>query len=303
MKFQKLKLFLHISIISFYPIWGQSNFKWPATPASKIFQEFIKAYNSGSQSEIESFVEGNYHSVDEEKVFDKTEGWLDLYHRFGPIEVHSISINKPYDLEIWVQGKISNAWFAPEFILNKESEKVRAVGLLMGAQPENTQTPAEDEKELISRIDKYLKLNEKENLFQGTVLIQHNDNVIFQNAYGYMNIEKKERNNLETRMRTMSITKVITASAVLQLAQSGTIELHKPISNYLPELPEQISSKISVYDLLTHTSGYELDGIEGFRKQLEKTNSISEVYETQLKFLPEWEHYNDFWIKCLELVL
>lgn len=44
----------------------------------------------------------------------------------GSTQPHSLSTNKPSDIEIWVQGEVSKTWFTPEFILDKESGKIRA---------------------------------------------------------------------------------------------------------------------------------------------------------------------------------
>ena len=92
----------------------------------------------------------------------------------------------------------------------------------------------------------------------------------------------------------MSISKPITAIACLQLVQQGLLDLNVPISLYLPELPKHISDQLKLAKLLSHTSGYELDGIDGFREELQKTRSMQEVYETQLKYLPEWEYFTTF---------
>ena len=228
------------------------------------------------------------------KLVETTEYWMDIYHRFGPVVAHSLSIDKPYDLEVWLHGTISKTWFAPEFILNKNTKKIRAVGMLMGEQPKNTSTPAASEKEFIRRIKNYLKANQPSTLFQGTVLIQKGKNVVFTEAFGLKNIEMSEKNTLDTRMRISSVSKIVTSIAYLQLMQKGLLRLNQPISKYLPELPKHISNKITIYQLLTHTSSYELDGIEGFRKELRDTKAMSEVYSTQLKYLSKWKQYKDF---------
>lgn len=272
----------------------QPELKMPNTPASGVLQDLISAYNTGSRTKIESFLRSNYLSIDTTKLISKPEYWMDLFSRFGPVDMYSVSINKPFDIEVWVQGRISRFWFAPEIILNKETGKIKATGLLMGTQPPGTSAPAGNDEELISKIDKYLTINAQDSLFQGNVLIQHKDRIVFNKSYGFKNFERNEKNSADTRMRISSVTKIFTAIACLQLAQNGAIELNTPVSKYLPELPENISGKITIYNLLTHTSGYELDGIEGFRDELEKTNSISGVYSAQLKYLPGWEFYNNF---------
>ena len=271
-------------------------FIWPETPASKVAQDFVAAYNSGTPKELETFVlkHYNYTKSDQTELDQNVEEWMDLFHRYGPIKPHSISINKKHDLEVWMECTITKNWFAPEFILNEQTLKVRATGLLEGEQPSGVTRPAKDEDELLDIIENYLSENVEADLFQGVVLLQKDQGTIFHKAYGSYNEKQEINNSLDTRMRISSITKPITVIACLQLIQNGYLEFDKPISNYLPELPLRISDQISIRSLIMHTSGYELDGIPGFREELENTNGMQEVYEVQLKYLPKWEYYKTF---------
>jgi CubicO group peptidase (beta-lactamase class C family) len=59
-----------------------------------------------------------------------------------------------------------------------------------------------------------------------------------------------------------SITKVWTATLVLQLVDAGLVELDAPVRTYLPAFrtsDEQASAQITVRHLLTHTGGFEGD--------------------------------------------
>lgn len=59
-----------------------------------------------------------------------------------------------------------------------------------------------------------------------------------------------------------STTKVWTATLVMQLVDEGLVELEAPVVRYLPRFrtaDEQVSSRITVWHLLTHTGGFEGD--------------------------------------------
>lgn len=287
-------LFVFASSMILWQSFGQSNFEWPESASGHVFKDFLKAYNSGTVSEIEAFVKSNYANSSEDKVNEVTEYWMDLFYRFGPAEPHSLSINKPNDLEVWLQGTISKTWFAPEFILNKETGKVGAVGLLLGEQPPNTSNPAATSEEFFRRLNNYLRENEQTGLFQGVVLVSLNEQIVINKGYGLKNIEENVNNDSNTRFDVASLTKPITAIAVLQLAQNRLLDLYAPIEKYLPELPKNISSKITIHQLLTHTSGYKLKEIDGFREEIAKTNSLKEVYQIHLKYLPKWDKFDNF---------
>lgn len=57
------------------------------------------------------------------------------------------------------------------------------------------------------------------------------------------------------RFRVGSVTKVFTAAVVLQLAGEGRIGLDRPARHYLPDLIPRAYGKVTVRQLLNHTSG------------------------------------------------
>ena len=79
------------------------------------------------------------------------------------------------------------------------------------------------------------------------------DSVIYRYADGFRNIASKTRVDSSTTFNLFSITKTFTAISILQLAQSGSIELNRPAYDYLPEFP--YPKQITILQLLYHSSG------------------------------------------------
>jgi len=52
-----------------------------------------------------------------------------------------------------------------------------------------------------------------------------------------------------------SITKQFTAMAIAQLAERGQISFDAPIAKYLEDFPKDVGDKVTIHNLLTHTSG------------------------------------------------
>jgi CubicO group peptidase (beta-lactamase class C family) len=73
-------------------------------------------------------------------------------------------------------------------------------------------------------------------------------------AQGQARIEQPLANDAHTRFLVGSISKWITTVAVLRLVDQGRIDLDKPVTAYLPELPRE-SGKVTVRHLLSNTSG------------------------------------------------
>ena len=62
-----------------------------------------------------------------------------------------------------------------------------------------------------------------------------------------------------TLFRVASISKVFTAVAVMQLAEAGKLELHADVNEYLKDfqLPETCPEPVTLYNLMTHTAGFD----------------------------------------------
>jgi len=54
----------------------------------------------------------------------------------------------------------------------------------------------------------------------------------------------------------MSITKPITATAIMILVEDGLLGLNRPVVDYIPEICGEGAEEVLVHHLLTHTSGY-----------------------------------------------
>jgi D-alanyl-D-alanine carboxypeptidase len=89
----------------------------------------------------------------------------------------------------------------------------------------------------------------------GSLTISKNGKVLYSRAIGYSSIsenEKKPSTNL-TKYRVGSISKMFTATMILQLIEEGKISLTATLEAYFPTLPN--ADKITISNLLNHRSG------------------------------------------------
>ena len=73
--------------------------------------------------------------------------------------------------------------------------------------------------------------------------------------FGYANMEWKIPNTVDTKFEIGSVTKQFTAMLIVQLAAENKISFTDTISYYLPDMPKKFGNKITIHQLLTHTSG------------------------------------------------
>jgi CubicO group peptidase (beta-lactamase class C family) len=90
---------------------------------------------------------------------------------------------------------------------------------------------------------------------------------LYTHGYGLANLEYRVPNTDSTVFESGSVAKQFTASALVLLAQDGKLSLDDDIRKYLPEVPSFGGQRITIRNLLTHTSGlrdqWGLLGIEG----------------------------------------
>jgi CubicO group peptidase (beta-lactamase class C family) len=93
--------------------------------------------------------------------------------------------------------------------------------------------------------------NDGEDKFKG-------DKIVWQNFYGFSNVADKKVPNEETIYVLASISKTVTATAVMQLWEKGQLDLDKDINEYLPfdiRNSRFSNDAITTRHLLTHRSG------------------------------------------------
>jgi CubicO group peptidase (beta-lactamase class C family) len=104
------------------------------------------------------------------------------------------------------------------------------------------------------QADAYLTGLETQQGFSGAVLIAQDRQVLFSKGYGWADQERQVPNTPRTRFRVHWVTMPFTALAVMQLQESGKLEVHDSICHHIPECPGYWQG-ITLHHLLTHTSG------------------------------------------------
>ena len=133
----------------------------------------------------------------------------------------------------------------------------------------------------LNSIEELLNKDIEENNLPGAVVLVGDDKgIVYKKAFGVKNPITMEKYKDDDIFRIASMTKAITSVAVLKLWEKGKIYLDDPIEKYIPEFKgveifesfnekdssytsKQTTKKITVRQLLTHTSGIGYDFIDG----------------------------------------
>lgn len=146
-------------------------------------------------------------------------------------------------------------------------------------KPEDVGLSAERLKRIQPLIQSHIDAKD----FSGAVtLIARQGKVVHFEAHGLMNLDPSRPMRTDTLFRMASMTKPVTAVAILMLLEEGKLLLSDPVSKFIPEyknpqvavwnLPNDprgaglhlvpAEREITIQDLLTHTSGLA-NGFEG----------------------------------------
>ncbi len=97
------------------------------------------------------------------------------------------------------------------------------------------------------------------NIAGAVVAVVKDSQVLFQKGYGYADFEgKKPVLPDQTLFRPGSISKLFTATAVMQLVEQGKLDLDRDVNDYLDfAIPKTYPEPVTLRQLLTHTAGFE----------------------------------------------
>lgn len=101
---------------------------------------------------------------------------------------------------------------------------------------------------------------EKYKLPSLTMVVVKDGQVIYENALGYADVENKIKANVDaTAYRIGSASKLFTETAIMQLYEQGKIDLKTDANKYLKDvkIKNKFAKKVTVENLLTHTSGID----------------------------------------------
>ena len=107
---------------------------------------------------------------------------------------------------------------------------------------------------LEGKIDQYLERNQAANEAGLSVAVRKSGQVVYQGNAGIARFERKQSINSDTQFRIGSISKPITALAIMQLVEKSMLNLDDQLLSFYPELPQSFEG-ISLKHLLAHRSG------------------------------------------------
>ena len=130
------------------------------------------------------------------------------------------------------------------------------------ATAETATRPPEQSTEKVSSAFTEKQLNEMDKIitdkleemdFNGTFLVAVGDEVIYHEAMGYSDVDKKKKNTLDTKYEIGSCSKQFTATAIAKLEQDGKLKLDDKVTKYIKS--DIFDKNLRIYHLVNMCSG------------------------------------------------
>ena len=239
---------------------GAAQESTPGRPATAHLKAYIEAFNSGSPETMRAFFQAHYaeSALRETPMEERVARFPAVKSRLQSIRVERIAAEQPFQT-----FALARAGNGESFLLRATVEKTPPYKLLFiffepVDDPENLviPEPKANDQGLVSAVRTYLEGETRADQFSGVVLIAKDSRVLFHEAFGNADREKKLPNRKDTRFNLGSINKSFTRVAIHQLEKQGKLSLDDPIKKHLPDYPNRAAAeKVTIRHLLNMTSG------------------------------------------------
>jgi CubicO group peptidase (beta-lactamase class C family) len=127
-------------------------------------------------------------------------------------------------------------------------------------------------------------------------------------GFGWSDREHRQPATADTVYQIGSITKVVTALAILQLQEQGRLSLDQPLSDFLPEFRMQSrwpnAAPVTLRSLLSHHAGLPTYYLKGFFSETPLQQLLEELREEHFAYEPHTVfNYSNLGFNLLGLVL
>jgi CubicO group peptidase (beta-lactamase class C family) len=238
----------------------------PPPEIRALFDEFTKAFNSGSAESWEAFTQARFAPALLQKRTreQRADMYRQLVEDFGTIAIERVQRQGPSaPLDLHVKGTNGNGVIS---LTIEEGASVRIIGLGVEGGDRGGREPAPgvppvpvdgtlSSDEINRRLDGYFTKLAADNIFSGVALVARNGVPVFVKAFGMADREKQIPNTIRTRFNIGSINKEFTQTAIRQLVRDGKLSPDDTLGKFFPDYPQAASRSATVQQLLSHRGG------------------------------------------------
>ena len=234
----------------------------PEDPVGARIRSVLDVLNSGSVDRIKRFVAeecaGRFRDIPVEEHIGTALG---LLRDTGGVDFHSVRTYTPSragETVVIVKDRILGGWWGLSFRFGEAPGfLITGLGLNSARPPAGPVEPPLTEKEALAEIQSVMARVKAKNWYSGTVLVARGADILLTDFAGEANKGDHAPINIDTKFNLGSMNKMFTSIAIARLVEAGKLSFDDPAGKYLDEtwLPKDVTDKITVRHLITHTSG------------------------------------------------
>ncbi|MBN1145326.1 MAG: serine hydrolase [Bacteroidales bacterium] len=240
------------------------NINHTSIASSELIEKYVQAVNSPDRNDMSGFVSRYYDRNFLKQVpFDILVSFnRSYYYESGGMGYDLVSI--PVTVSGALKAELVNRFTGSRISMTVPSSGppsnaitgIVQMQVLEENSKEKKQAELSDD-EFAGKIKAFLNKMVEDEEFSGAVLVAQNDKILFRQAFGYASMAYEFPNRADTRFNLASIGKMFTGLAIVQLVEKGMLSFDDTLSKFVPQswLKPEISSRIQIKHLLTHTSG------------------------------------------------
>jgi CubicO group peptidase (beta-lactamase class C family) len=224
-----------------------------------VLKELISVLSTGDQEKYKLFVKARYSqkALAEYSVEEQAASLAKIYAETGGFRLLRVTVETERALAAEARDKILGQGYCltlnrergegGEFISDFDAKATYVAGPnLVPISPGL----------LTRRIDEAASAYAARGLFSGVILLAKDDKIILEKAYGMSSVAYSASMRPSTRLNIASIGKMFTGVAIAQLVSAHKLSYDDTVGKILPDFPNaQVREKVTVRQLLTHTSG------------------------------------------------
>ncbi len=130
------------------------------------------------------------------------------------------------------------------------------IGTVVLLPPPAARAGDPEKERFAGEVSAFLKERAENNGFSGAVMIAKDGERVLGEAHGLASRAFGVPNRINTKFNLGSMNKMFTGVAIAQLAERGKISFQDRIIDHIPDYPNrEVAEKVTIHQLLTHTSG------------------------------------------------
>ncbi|HUE77323.1 MAG TPA: serine hydrolase domain-containing protein [Longimicrobiales bacterium] len=246
---------------------------------------YVSAFNTGRADRLADMVASLYSPellADLGGVDAVAGDRIELFWTYGPLDFAFADTTASPPIVWWV-GRITNAYVGHQFHLDEEGQVRRHT--TWRARPIPYPNRQLSVTQVADSMRAYLDTLASREMFSGSVVMSRRGERVLSGSWGLDGQPDPGPVDRDTRFHTASMTKLLTVTAFLQLAEAGAVRLDDRLARWVPEYPAPWRDTVRLRDLLTHTSGIELDDDAGYLARVRVARTAEDLLAAQVDAL------------------